>query len=98
MHALDSTNTVEPVSVMELHRCLGHIAPISACKLVESGAVVGVELDPDALDETQCDACIFACATRLPIPKVRISPPTQNYGDEIHIDVWGLALIATCQN
>ena len=98
VHALDSTNAIEPVSVMELHRRLGHIASTSARKLVESGTVVGVELDPDALDETQCDACIFARAACLSIPKVRISPPAQNFGDEIHTDVWGPAPIATCQN
>jgi Pol polyprotein/zinc knuckle protein len=96
VHALDSTNAVEPVSVMELHRRLGHIAAASAQKLVESGAIVGVELDPSSL-ETDCDACIFACATHLPIPKVQISPPAQNFGDEVHTDVWGPATIATHQ-
>jgi Pol polyprotein len=69
VHALDSANAVEPVSVMELHQHLGHIAATSAQKLVESGAIVGVKLDPSS-SETDCNACIFACATRLPIPKV----------------------------
>jgi hypothetical protein len=46
----------------------------------------------------ECDTCIYAHATRLPIPKVRISPPARNFGDEIHTDVWGPATIATCQN
>ena len=96
IHTLDSANAVEPVSVMELHRRLGHIAPMSARKIVERGAIVGVELDPDS-QETNCDACIFTCATHLPIPKVRISPPAQNFGDEIHTDVRGPATIATCQ-
>ena len=69
VHALDSANAIKPVSVMELHRHLGHIAVESAQKLVTSGAVVGVDLDPGS-QEADCDACIFACATRLPIPKV----------------------------
>jgi hypothetical protein len=34
----------------------------------------------------------------LPIPKVRISPPAQAFGDEIHTDVWGPATISTRQN
>ena len=97
VHALDSANAVEPVSIMELHRRLGHIAVESARKLVTSGAIVGVELDPGS-HEADCDACIFARATRLPIPKVRIRPPAQNFGDEIHTDVWGPATIATRQN
>ena len=97
VHALDSANAVEPVSIMELHRQLGHIAVESARKLVTSGAVVGVELDTSS-QETDCDACIFARATRLPIPKVRISAPAQDFGDEIHTDVWGPATIATRQS
>lgn len=96
VHAQDSANAVEPVSVMELHRRLGHIAVTSARKLVESGAVIGVELDPSS-QEADCDACIFARATRLPIPKVRISPPAQNFGDEVHTDVWGPSPIASRQ-
>jgi hypothetical protein len=32
-----------------------------------------------------------------PVPKVRISPPAQHFGDEIHTDVWGPSPIATCQ-
>jgi len=91
---LDSANAIEPMSVMELHRRLGHIAVESTKKLVSSGAVVGIELDTDS-QEVDCDTCIYARATRLPIPKVRISPQAQNFGDEIHTDIWGLATIAT---
>src|SRR5258707_5258517 len=64
VHALDSTNAIEPVSVMELHRHLGHIAVASARKLVESSTIIGVELDQSS-PETDYDACIFARATRL---------------------------------
>ena len=39
--------------------------------------------------ESPCDACIFSHATQHAIPKVRISPPAQNFGDEVHTDVWG---------
>ena len=96
VHALDSANAVETISVMELHRRLGHIAAENARKLVISGAITGVELDSDS-QVTDCDACIYARATRLPVPTVRISPPAQNFGDEIHTDVWGPAPIATRQ-
>ncbi len=96
VHALDAANAVEPVSVMELHRHLGHIIVTSAHKLVESGTIVGVKLDPTS-QEKDCDACIFAHATHLSIPKVRISAPAKNFRDEVHTDVWGLATIATHQ-
>jgi hypothetical protein len=97
IHVLDSANAVEPVLIMELHHRLGHIAVESTRKLVTSGAIVGVELDTNS-PEMDCNACIYARTTRLPIPKVRISPPAQAFGDEIHTDVWGPATISTCQN
>ena len=95
-HAPESAHAVELVSVMELHCRMGHIAVASTCKLVESRAITGVELDPNS-QEHDCDACIFARATCLPIPKVRISTPAQRFGDEIHTDVWGPASISTRQ-
>ena len=69
VHMLDSANAVEPVSVMEWHHCLGHIVVENACKLVESGTIVRIELDPSS-QEGDCNMCIFACATCLPMPKV----------------------------
>jgi len=80
IHDPESAHTVELLSIMELHCRLGHIAPASVRKLVESGAVTGVELDPGS-QETECDACIHARSTRLPIPKVRIRPPAQQFGE-----------------
>ena len=90
----DSAHAAEVISAMDLHHLLGHISVASARKLVESGAVKGITLDPDA-PETDCEACIFAHATRLPMPKPRICVPAQNFGDEIHTDVWGPAPTAT---
>jgi hypothetical protein len=53
---------------MDLHRRLGHLAVASARKLVESGLVTGIELDPNS-QEHERDVCVYACATRLDIPK-----------------------------
>jgi transposase InsO family protein len=91
--APESAHVAEIVSVMELHHCMGHIAVASARKLVESGAVTGVELEPNSQEL----ACIFARATRLPVPKFHISPPSKSFGDQIHTDVWGPASISTRQ-
>jgi hypothetical protein len=95
-HAPESVNATELLSAMELHCRLGHIAVATARKLVESGAVQGIELDPDS-QETDCEACIFARATRQPIAKPRISTPARSFGDEVHTDVWGPASIRTRQ-
>ena len=59
IHAQDSINTIEPVSIMELHRCLGHIASLTAHKLVNSSAIIEIKLDPDS-QETDCNACTYA--------------------------------------
>jgi transposase InsO family protein len=85
--------TVEMVSVMELHRRMGHIAPASARKLIEDGLVIGLALDPE-LKEEHCDACIYARATRQPVPKVRVSDQAAHFSDKIHTDVWGPAPVS----
>jgi hypothetical protein len=92
LHSPNLAHAVEVVGLMELHRRLGHIAPASAHRLVESGAATGVTLAPNSR-EVDCDACLFARATHQPIPQLCISPPAQNFGDEIHTDVWGPAPI-----
>jgi hypothetical protein len=84
------------LTLMELHHRLGHIAVSSARKLIESGAVTGVNLDPTSKEAT-CDACIFVCATRHPVPKVRISPPAQHFGNKIHTNIWGPSSTPTHQ-
>src|ERR1700722_1080751 len=92
----EEANAVELLSVMELHRRMGHIAPSTARKLVNSGAITGVNIDPKS-KESHCDACLYARATRQPIPSVRIRPPAENFGDEIHSNVWGPSRTATRQ-
>ena len=78
VHTLDSVNAIKPVLVMGLHQCLRHIMVNSARKLVTSGTIIGVNLDMSSL-KIDYDTCIYACAIRLAIPKVRISPPAQNF-------------------
>jgi hypothetical protein len=93
-HSPESAHVAELMSSMELHHRLRHISVISAHKLVQSGAVKGIKLDPNA-SETDCEACIFTRATRLPIYKPRVSVPAQSFGDKVHTDVWGPAPIST---
>ena len=94
VHLLESAHAVELLLAMELHYCLGHILVANACKLVQSGAVKGINLDPNTLDEVDCDACIFTCATCLPISKPPNSTPAKNFSNVIHSNVihsnvWG---------
>jgi hypothetical protein len=92
----ESTHAVELMMLMELHSCLGHISIASTHKLVENGAVKGIKLNPDA-PKTDCEACIFAHATRIPVPKPHISVLALNFRDEIHTDMWGPVRITTAK-
>ncbi len=93
-HEGEGGYAVEIVTVMELHRRMGHIAPASARKLVEAGLVTGIALDP-SLREEHCEVCIFARATQRSVPKLRVSDQAQHFGDEIHTDVWGPTPVST---
>ena len=73
-HLLESAHVAKSLLAMELHCHLGHISITSIHKLVESGAIHGIKLDPN-LPEVDCEACIIACTTRLPISKPRTSTP-----------------------
>jgi transposase InsO family protein len=93
-HEEEGGYAVEVVSIMELHRCMGHIAPASAHKLIDDGLVTGLTLDPNSRVE-HCEACIYARATRQPVPKLRISEQAKNFGNKVHTDVWGPATVST---
>ena len=93
-HEGEGGYAVEVVSVMELHRRMGHIAPTTARKLVEAGLVTGIAIDLKSQEE-HCEVCIFACATRKPVPKVRVSEQAKEFGDEVHTDISGLIRVAT---
>ena len=67
---------------------MGHIAPESAKRMVSSGAVKGIEIDPTSSIQ-DCNSCEYAKATHKPIKKVRETPRTTKFGNEIHSDVWG---------
>jgi hypothetical protein len=95
MHDFKSADVVE-MSVMELHRRLRHISVASTCKLVTSRAVQGIELNPNS-KEVDCNVCTFVHTTCLPMSKPCTSIPTQNFGDEVHTDVWGPLSIAMHQ-
>jgi hypothetical protein len=94
LHEGEASYAVEIVSVMELHRRMGHIAPASAHKLVTDGLVTRIALDPNSREE-HCEACIYAHATQQPVPKVRVSKQAKHFGDEIHTDVSGPAEVAS---
>ncbi|OJA08610.1 hypothetical protein AZE42_09794 [Rhizopogon vesiculosus] len=86
---------LETVTVMELHRRLGHIAPSAACRLAEHGLVTGLKIDLSSGEHTFCKSCVYAKATRKPIAKERTGEHAQDFAGEVHTDLWGPAPVET---
>ena len=78
------------VSLMDLHRCLGHISPSTAAQLIDKQILTGVTLRDRNVEF--CEVCALAKIKRHPFPKTR-SHPAQDIGDVIHSDVWGPASV-----
>ena len=87
-HVVEALDEPAKLSVMELHRRMGHIAPSAAKMLVVNGHVAGVTLI-DLLEPLQCEPCIKAKSVRKAIPKVRQGEQATEFGQEIHSDIWG---------
>ena len=83
------------LTLLELHRRMGHIAPDAVRKLVEDKRVVGVELEDAGEEMGTCESCEFAKTTRKRVRKEREEPLAEKFGDEIHSDVWGPATTET---
>ena len=84
----------EVLTVEELHRRMGHIAPEAAKQMVSNKSVEGIEVDI-ATTIQHCDSCEYAKATRKPIKRTREAPRAARFGEEIHSDVWGPSPIQT---
>ncbi|PPQ88011.1 hypothetical protein CVT25_001094 [Psilocybe cyanescens] len=81
-------------TLLELHQCMGHIAPAAVRALVEEGQVEGVELE-DEREMRSCESCKYAKMTRKTIRKERAEPKAATFGNEVHSDVWGPASTQT---
>ena len=86
--------TMETVTIEDLHKRMGHISPGVAKKMVEDNFVDRVKLN-ESSDIWCSDSCEYAKAHRKPIQKEWELPCASNLGEEIHLDVWGLAPVQT---
>ncbi|KAI0054303.1 hypothetical protein BV25DRAFT_1769636, partial [Artomyces pyxidatus] len=85
---------IDVLTVMELHRRMGHQSIRTTRALVEKGYTTGIKLDP-ASEPATCTSCLYGKATRLSIPKEREGGRANAFGDETHSDVWGPARVPT---
>ncbi|KAG2054575.1 hypothetical protein BDR06DRAFT_833832, partial [Suillus hirtellus] len=86
---------VETMTIMELHRCMGHIAPSAAHCLAENGLISGIKVDMSSGEPTFCELCVYAKATRKPVMKVHKGEQASKFTGEVHTDLWGPAPVAT---
>lgn len=94
-HADLAQAATEPITIMELHRRMGHIAPAIAHRLAEKGLVSGLKLDISSGEPTFCEACVYAKATRKPVAKVHQGERAVEFAGEVHTDLWGPVPVAT---
>ena len=59
----------EVITLEDLHRRMGHIAPEAVKHMVSSGAVEGIELELTSTIQP-CDSCQYAKVMRKPISKI----------------------------
>ena len=78
----------EVLTLEDLHRRMGHIAPEAAKQMVSIGAVDGIKLDLTSTIQS-CNFCKYATTTRKPITKTRVTPWAKKFGEKIHSDIWG---------
>jgi hypothetical protein len=96
-HVSAATIVQERVSILTLHKRLGHISLEYIRALLRNNAVQGLQV----IDEGSpylCDSCEYAKTTRKHINKERQAPKAKNFGDEIHSDVWGPSPILSLGN
>jgi len=69
---------------------MGHINHDDLRRMVQMGAVTGIDLDFESKPEF-CAACVEGKSTRRPFPKKSESSDAKAYGDKVVTDIWGPA-------
>jgi hypothetical protein len=75
----------------KFHRCIGHANVPTLQKMVKEGVVEGIELTKTKMPT--CKVCIKAKHAQASFPKQQSSPPTSQYGEQVHCNVWGPAQV-----
>ena len=80
---------VKQMSIIELHKRMGHVNTDDLRCMVEKGMFTGIKLDTSSKSDF-CEICVKAKAARKPFPKESITE-YKTYGAKVVADVWGLA-------
>ncbi|KAF5347853.1 hypothetical protein D9758_013838 [Tetrapyrgos nigripes] len=87
--------TNRTLSLYEAHCATGHQSYQYVKTLFTNNAVKGLRLDPNRMEQIECIVCMRTKGARLAIPKLRLTPRAENFGDTMHMDVWGPASVRT---
>ncbi|THG92449.1 hypothetical protein EW026_g8462 [Hermanssonia centrifuga] len=88
--AWDKLNTRYKVSLYDAHIQNGHVSYEYIKKALDSDhKYLGLQTDPSKMDEPLCEACAKGKISCTPIRKEHISNRAVNFGDILHMDLWG---------
>jgi len=79
------------LSLYDAHIRLGHVNYAYIKHLLKDPDVQGFKLDPTKMEEVQCEICLKAKLSRQPIAHAHTSPLATNFGNLVHMDLWGPA-------
>ncbi|HEV7735797.1 MAG TPA: reverse transcriptase domain-containing protein, partial [Chlamydiales bacterium] len=82
-----TVNGTQKLTLMDLHRRMGHIEPKVVKESVEKNTIIGIQLTSNEI--TECDACVQGKLKRLEVAKERMTSLATKFGEHIHSDVWG---------
>ena len=74
---------------------MGHISPGVVKKLAENSLVAGVRVDISLGEPVFCKSCVYAKAMRKPVLKERERNRATEFGEEVHLDLWGPSPVTT---
>ena len=77
-----------PLSLFELHCCLGNIHCGAIKDTIRNGLVKGLKVDSNNADEQFCEACAAGKPTTQPFLKKSLTCAS-DFGESVHWDLWG---------
>ncbi len=93
-HSVVAGAAIETISLLTLHRQLGHISPAAIRTLIKQGTVTGLTLTDD-VTTLVCDLCEYAKTTCKAICKEREALQADAFGAEVHSNIWGPSPVQT---
>ena len=77
------------ITLFELHKVYGHLGYTYLIKLLKNKADHGYTITN--WDQLECMLCSRANIKQVPMPRIRSSELAKNFGDHLHVDIWGHA-------